>query len=90
MNSNLPTKPPPSRAKTNWIKAKDLLKNAKVFNRSVEERKELAIKNKLEEIYNFLDSVIEDDFIFKNDFISKDGLIIEYGTSKKDILRKWL
>ena len=50
MDSKLPTKPAPSRAKTNWIKAKDLLKNAKVFNRSVEERKEASLKNKLEEV----------------------------------------
>jgi hypothetical protein len=50
MDAKLPTKPAPSRARVNWIKAKDLLKNAKVFNRSVEERKEGALKNKLEEV----------------------------------------
>ena len=76
MNSNLPTKPPPSRAKTNWIKAKDLLKNAKVFNRSVEERKELAIKNKLEEVNTVIyRTKYKIDKLKANLFLKEGGLL---------------
>ena len=49
MDSKLPTKPAPSRAKTNWIKAKDLLKNAKVFNRTA--AYQASLKNKLEHVF---------------------------------------
>lgn len=48
------------------------------WNIDIQNNQEIAIENKLSEIYNFLNSVIEDDFI------------VEVWTSKKEILEKWL
>ena len=76
MDSKLPTKPAPSRAKTNWIKAKDLLKNAKVFNRSVEERKEASLKNKLEEVNTVVyRTKYKIDKLKANLFLKEGGLL---------------
>ena len=76
MDAKLPTKPAPSRAKINWIKAKDLLKNAKVFNRSVEERKEVGIKSKLEEANTVIyRTKYKIDKLKTNLFLKEGGLL---------------
>ena len=74
MDSKLPTKPAPSRAKTNWIKAKDLLKNAKVFNRTA--AYQASLKNKLEEVNTVVyRTKYKIDKLKANLFLKEGGLL---------------